>query len=83
MARVVDEEFLDDRFISRDEEKKLGNMLPPGFRLEDIPIYKDRIAHLTNDYRAGIEFEKRLEERVQTKLSLANLLTNNNATGST
>ena len=67
MARVVDQEFLEDRFISRDEEKKLENMLPPGFRLEDIPIYNDRIQYLTNDYRAGVEFERRLEERVRNK----------------
>lgn len=62
VVEYINSEALADRFITREEENKIKNMLPPGITLEELPVYDD-LKNLTNDARAAAKFEQILEER--------------------
>ena len=68
MIAYFDEQGLaQDGYIDRADEKKLEALLPTGFRLEEIPVYNEQLKYLTNEYRAGVEFERELAEMARNK----------------
>ena len=56
-----DNEAIADGYITRAEENKMQELIGPGIRLEQLPIYNNTIKFLTNDARAGVEFMEQVE----------------------